>query len=60
MFQLQHPVLPLPPRPARDAAEMRAVPFFHRLDRYVLSQLALALALVTTGLVALILSLIHI
>ncbi len=54
MFQLQHPVLPLPPRPARDAAEMRAVPFFHRLDRYVLSQLALALALVTTGLVALI------
>ncbi|WP_026439218.1 LPS export ABC transporter permease LptF [Acidocella facilis] len=33
---------------------MQALPFLHRLDRYVLSQLALALALVTTGLVALI------
>lgn len=33
---------------------MPALPFFHRLDRYVLGQLALALALVTTGLVALI------
>lgn len=33
---------------------MPALPFFHRLDRYVLSQLALALVLVTTGLVALI------
>ncbi|MGE4480514.1 LPS export ABC transporter permease LptF [Acidocella sp.] len=33
---------------------MPALPFFHRLDRYVLGQLVLALALVTTGLVALI------
>ncbi len=33
---------------------MPALPFFHRLDRYVLSQLVLALLLVTTGLVALI------
>ncbi len=33
---------------------MPALPFFNRLDRYVLGQLVLALALVTTGLVALI------
>ena len=33
---------------------MPDLPLFHRLDRYVLSQLALALVLVTTGLVALI------
>ncbi|MDE2240073.1 MAG: LPS export ABC transporter permease LptF [Rhodospirillales bacterium] len=33
---------------------MQALPFFHRLDRYMLSQLLLALALVTAGLVALI------
>ncbi len=33
---------------------MPALPFLHRLDRYVLGQLVLALVLVTTGLVALI------
>ncbi|MBU6449167.1 MAG: LPS export ABC transporter permease LptF [Rhodospirillales bacterium] len=33
---------------------MQPLPFFHRLDRYVLGQLVLALVLVTTGLVALI------
>lgn len=33
---------------------MPALPFLHRLDRYVLGQLTLALVLVTTGLVALI------
>ncbi|WP_298215518.1 LPS export ABC transporter permease LptF [Acidocella sp.] len=33
---------------------MPVMPFFHRLDRYILAQLVLALALVTAGLVALI------